>query len=299
MRPVHVAATGHSLNYLPEYVASAQGFFAAEGLSVTASVPVPWERVLLDLGSGTAQAVLGGIWLPALFHRRGRAYTAFAQACRRAPVSLLARRPDSDFRWPKLAGTVVAVAGASGAGFGLLTRMLMREGGLEPSEATLVHDLDPVLLAPLFRGGLADYLMLDTPGAAAMEAAGDGHVVFSAVEHGGDVPWSVYYAAASPAEGDPERLEAQTRFCRALGRGMAWLNLQPASECLGFLRATFPSIDPGLLPGLVDTYRAHGMWSTPAISRAAHDRWQAAMARDHLVDAPVPYEALVDPLPAS
>ena len=60
MQTFHISATGHSLNYLPEYVAVDQGFFEEEGLRVTAEVPSPWDRVLDDIGTGKAQAALGG-----------------------------------------------------------------------------------------------------------------------------------------------------------------------------------------------------------------------------------------------
>ena len=71
MQHFKISATGHSVNYLPEYVASWQGFFAAEGLAVSADVPNPWDLVLADLASGKANAALGGIWVPAMHFGRG------------------------------------------------------------------------------------------------------------------------------------------------------------------------------------------------------------------------------------
>lgn len=61
MQQFRVSATGHSVNYLPEYVARWQGFFAEEGLEVSATVPNPWDLVLADIGTGQAEAALGGI----------------------------------------------------------------------------------------------------------------------------------------------------------------------------------------------------------------------------------------------
>ncbi len=92
MQSFHISATGHSVNYLQQYVATWQGFFAAEGLSVTASVPNPWDRVPDDLGCGKAQAALGGIWVPSMYFGRAQRYTPFAQVSNRAPLPLSGER---------------------------------------------------------------------------------------------------------------------------------------------------------------------------------------------------------------
>ncbi|MEZ2406387.1 NitT/TauT family transport system substrate-binding protein [Bosea sp. OAE752] len=296
MQRFHISATGHSLNYLPEYVAARQGYFAEEGLEVTVSVPKPWDLVLDELGNGTADAVLGGIWVPSMFRGRGKHYVPFAQMAARAPLALLGRQPRASFSWRDLPGKVIAMKGSNGASVGLFVKLLLRENGIDPREVGFIQDLDGAMLSDLFRGGMADFLAIDYPNAAALELAGVGHVAAPLAIVGGDVPWSVYYAEG---EASPERLDRQRRFMRGLGRGMEQVLAHDAREIAEFLAQTFPRLSPDLLVRLTNEYRACGMWTTPRIDAASYERWQRGIADGHLTAAPIPYDALIDARPAA
>lgn len=296
MQRFHISATGHSVNYLPEYVAVWQGFFADEDLDVTAVVPNPWDVVLSDLGSGEADAVLGGIWVPSMNFGRGVRYTPFAQVAARAPLAIVGREDPADFDWAKMPGKVVSMKGSNGASVGLFTKLLLREHGVDPRGVGFIQDLDGALLSRCFAGGMGDYLVVDYPAALALEAAGKGRVVAPLAVVGGDVPWSVYYALG---ESDAARLDVHTRFARALGRGMDWILAREAAEYRDFLAKTFPRFDPDLLVGLTDTYRANGMWTTPRVDPTAYDRWQRGIADGHLVERPIPYAELIDVRPTA
>ncbi len=294
MQRYRISATGHSVNYLPEYVAVRQGFFAEEGLQVSATVPSPWDLVLDELGAGEAQAVLGGIWVPSMFHRRGKRYVPFAQVSARAPLAILGREAPADFDLPAMRGRVVAMKGSNGASVGLFMKMLLRERGIDPAGVGFIQDLDGRMLADLFAGGMADYLVIDTPSALARQAAGQGRVVSTLAATGGDVPWSVYYALD---ESDDARLDVQIRFARAIARGMDWINAREAASFRDLLAAVFPRFDPGSIAALVDLYRASGMWTTPRVDPVAYLRWQHGIADGHLIPAPIPYGELIDTRP--
>lgn len=294
MQRFHISATGHSLNYLPEYVASWQGFFAQEGLEVTVSVPRPWDKVLDELETGEADAVLGGIWVPSMHFGRGVRHTPFAQVAARAPLAIVGREAPEDFSWPGMAGRTISMKGSNGASVGLFVKLLLVENGVDPADVGFIQDLDGALLSRLFAGGMGDYLAVDYPSARALEAAGKGRVVAPLPITGGDVPWSVYYALG---EGDAARRDTQTRFARALGRGMDWVLAHDAQRYRDFLAQTFPQADAGLLVELTDIYRSIGMWTTPRIDRKAYDRWQGGIAAGHLIEAPIPYERLIDTVP--
>lgn len=294
MQRFHISATGHSLNYLPEYVANWQGFFADEGLAISVTVPSPWDLVLKELGSGEADAVLGGIWVPSMHHGRGAVYTPFAQIAARAPLAIIGRERAEEFDWSKLPGKVISMKGSNGASVGLFIKLLLREKGIDPVSVGFVQDLDGALLSRVFRGGMGDYLVIDYPSALALEASGGGHVVAPLAIVGGEVPWSVYYAEG---EGDDARLDTQTRFARALGRGMNWILQRKAEQYCDFLATTFPRFDADMLVNLVDIYRKHGMWTTPRIDDAAYLRWQRGIADGHLTDGPIAYNDLIDSRP--
>ncbi len=296
MQRFHISATGHSLNYLPEYVAKWQGFFAAEGLEIFATVPKPWDLVLDELASGDAQAVLGGVWVPSMYLGRAKRYTPFAQIAARAPLAVLGRGPRAAFDWRDMRGKVVAMKGSNGASVGLFLKLLLRENGVDPRDVGFIQDLDGAMLSTLFAGGMADYLVIDYPNAAMLEKAGGGNIVAPLALTGGNVPWSVYYVEG---ESDATRLETQTRFARALGRGMDWINANDAATFVDFLAKTFPRLAPDLLVRLTNEYRSCGMWTTPRVDVAAYDRWQRGIADGHLVAAPIPYATLIDRRPTA
>lgn len=296
MQRFHVSATGHSLNYLPEYVAKWQGFFAEEDLEVSVTVPSPWDVVLDELGSDKADAVLGGIWVPSMFYGRANRYTPFAQVAARAPLAIVGRESQDEFDFSKMAGKTISMKGSNGASVGLFTKLVLRENGVDPAEVNFIQDLDGALLSTCFAGGMGDYLVVDYPNALKLEAQGKGHVVAPLSIMGGNVPWSVYYAEG---DSDAARLDTQTRFVRALGRGMDWILQREAAEYRDFLAQTFPRFAPDALVALTDTYRRIGMWTTPRIDEAAYMRWQGGIADGHLTAGPIPYDTLIDTRPAS
>ncbi|KIH88720.1 hypothetical protein SPBR_07803 [Sporothrix brasiliensis 5110] len=203
----HIAATGHSLNYLPQYIAERHGYFRDEGLAISVSVPSPWDNMLEELGDGTAAAALGGIWVPSMYRSAGKQYTAFAQLSNRCPLALVARGGVVD--------KTVLLKSGNGASVGLFFKMLLREHGLDPAA-----DLAGPMLHALFEGGLGDYFVLDIVSARILaQTNADVHVVLEMAADGDAIPWSVYYCETETL-GDEAVVDAQTRFCTALERGM-------------------------------------------------------------------------------
>lgn len=294
MLDFHVAATGHSLNYLPEYIAVREGFFAAENLQVSASVPRPWDRVLDALRDGSAQAALGGIWVPSMYLDRGTRFTPFAQVAARAPLALVGREAPADFSWDAMPGKVVSMKGSNGASVGLYFKLRLREEGIDPERVGFIQDLDGAMLAELFHGGMGDYLVTDYLSGLKMELQGLGHVVQPFPITGGDIPWSVYYGIG---ENDAGRQDVQTRFARALEQGMDWIKACDPEDYADFLSETFPQLPVDVLLKATRTYVAHGMWTTPRIDLDAHLRWQKGIAAGHLIPQAIPYDRLTDPAP--
>ncbi|AJE48661.1 ABC transporter substrate-binding protein [Celeribacter indicus] len=296
MERFHVTATGHSLNYLPEYVANHLGYFEEENLAVSATVPRPWDLVLDDLRDGRAEAALGGIWVPSMYLGRADRFTPFAQVSARAPLALVGREAAEAFDWAAMPGKVVAMKGSNGASVGLYFKLVLRENGIDPAGVGFIQDLDGVMLSELFLGGMGDYLMVDYPTALRLERQGGCHIVQPFPISGGPIPWSVYYARG---ESTPERQAQQTRFCRALGRAMGWICETDPEDYVDFLDTTFPAFPADLLVGAVRTYVAQEMWTTPRIEPLGYARWQGGIAAGHLVAEPLPYDTLIDPVPTA
>ena len=295
MDKFHIAATSHWPNYLPEYVAKENGYFQDEDLEFSRSAPEDWTRVLDDLAAGQAQAVLGGIWVPAMYHRHGREYVAFAQLNARNPKTIVARTPNSSFVLSDLEGKVVLAPGAGGTAPYTHTAGLIRSSGADLGAVRFIRDLGGSTLSELFVGGLGDYVIVDVVNAHLLEAKGAGHVVYRHTEAGGPMPNSVYYTEHE-AFGAPE--SPVWRFTRAIQRGMDWLNAHTGEDSRDLLARTWPGVAPDVLVRSVDDLRESGVWTDVRIDRDAFDSWMAILAGESLVNGPVAYEDIVDPRPA-
>jgi NitT/TauT family transport system substrate-binding protein len=299
LQQFHVTATGHSLNYLPEYIAQRHGFFCAQGLDVTVSIPQPWDRVLDDLSDGSAEAALGGIWVPSMYHGRSCNYTAFAQVANRAPLAILARKGYSQpFQLSNTVDRTILMKGSNGASVGLFFKMLLRENGIDPNAANYIQDLDGAMLSKLFVGGMGDYLVIDNLSARALVSKypSDIHIALEAVTDSGDIPWSVYYRKTSTIT--PGVLGAQERFCVALAQGMDWVLAHDAEEFADELQEIFPKASKETLVELTNVFRKNRMWTSPVVDRSGFRRWQKGIADGHLVEHPLEYKTLVDDGPS-
>ncbi|MCS4594585.1 ABC transporter substrate-binding protein [Brevibacterium sediminis] len=290
MEKFRIAATGHSVNYLPEYLGVEFGYFEEEGLSVDAIVPDPWTLVLDEINNGDSQAALGGIWVPSMYRDRGHVYEPFAQVSARCPLVLMAHAPDQEFDYMKTEGTTVLMPGSNGSSPGIFLKFVMTEAGVDVDAVNFVQDLSGAMLAELFSGGMGDYLLIDPVTATRLKRQGVAHIVTCLAESGGPVPWSVYYS--DPTNGPST--DAKVGFVRALDRATQWLKAHEASELSGFLERTFPKANPADLVAHVDELRGWGMWETARINAESYARWQQGIADGHLIDKPLEYTAFVD-----
>jgi NitT/TauT family transport system substrate-binding protein len=294
----HITATGHSLNYLPEYIAQRHGFFRDQGLEVSVSVPQPWDKVLDDLADGSAEAALGGIWVPSMYQGRACNYTAFAQVANRAPLAIVSRQTSQSFCLSDTIGRTVLMKGSNGASVGLFFKMLLRENNIDPKAVNYVQDLDGAMLSKLFVGGMGDYLVIDYLSARALVSAHPSElkIALGAVTDAGDIPWSVYYCQSSDITA--EVLGAQERFCIALAQGIHWVLKHDAEEFADELEEIFPKASRHTLVELTNVFRNNRMWTSPVVDRDGYRRWQKGIADGFLVDQPLAYETVVDDGPA-
>ena len=297
MQPFHLTATGYNLNYLPEYIALRHGFFREQGLDVTVKIPTPWDGVLDELADGTADMALGGIWVPSMYRDRVKNYTVFAQIANRSPLAILARGDSEGFKLADMVGSTVLMKSGGGASVGLFFKMLLRENGLDPKSVDYIQDLDGVMLGNLFQGGMGDYFITDNLSAMAMaERNSDVSVAMEMVSEG-DVPWSVYYRETATIT--PQILDAQKRFCIALGKGIDWVLQHDAESFQDELADLFPSVPVDVAVSVTNAFRRNGMWTTTSVSRNGFDRWQLGLADARLVKEPLAYESIVNDGPAT
>lgn len=294
MKRFHITATGHSLNYLPQYVATKLGYFRDAGLDVTSDVPDPWMQVLKDIDARRAAAALGGVWVPAILNGRTGDYRAFAQMSARCPLVLISRHGVTSFRWADLEGRLVLVTGTGGLGSYVFITGLARRAGVPVGSIRFIRDLEYTFMLDLFLGGLGDYMLVDVPTADRLTREGKVHEVIALFdEH--PVPWSVYYAPAAILSEHPERYES---FVSALQRGLDWLHNNAFADLEDELRRLWPDYAPSTVIGWLERFRSAGMWQPhAAIDLDALAAWQVMLAAADLIEKPLPPETLVHPKP--
>lgn len=291
-----ISATGRAPNYLPEFVAADLGFFAHEDLLVERWVPSPWDGVLDDLASGRADAVLGGIWAPIMYHGRGRQLVTFAQLNARFPMALVTRLPQAAFSWQSLEGMTVLTPGAGGAAPYLFVAGALRQAGIDLARITFVHDLSTDMFVELFAGGTGDALLVDAFTAATLVKRGVGHAAARLEEVGPRMPNSVYYTYAQHLEHEDQ---PAWRFTRALQRAMSWIQGHPAADLRELLRHHWPDADQTILAGVIDDFRASGLWAdTVRVGESAYQTWHDMLRQGGLVSHNVPFADIIDVRPA-
>lgn len=296
MEHFHISATGHSLNYLPEYIATRHGFFAEQNLNVTVTVPKPWDRVLDELNdqTPTANAALGGIWVPSMYRNRSTHYTTFAQLSNRCPLALVKRGSSAGWAFSNqnMAGRTVLLKSGNGASVGIYFKMLLREHGIEPESVRYVQDLEGPMLSELFQGGLGDFFVVDVISARAMARRDSNFsVAMEFCTDGGEIPWSVYYTKTTSMT--PQVVDAQRRFCVALQKGMDWVQQHDAESFRDELAQIFPALPIDIVVDMVNVYRKCDMWTTTSVSRYGFDRWQKGISDGSLIEQPLDYDVMV------
>lgn len=290
MEKIQVAATGHSLNYLPEYVALEEGYFAEEGIELNAIVPSPWDKVITEIERSNSHYALGGIWVPAMYHGNGKALVPFAQLAARCPLVIVGRS-ESKFKFEDLVGKTILVPGGNGASPVMFLELLLKEHGIDLTQVNMARCLSGSMMKELYVGGLGDYLMIDPISALKLSRETDNVIVTHLSQTGGAVPWSVYYSVPETLGSDEEY---QVKFTRALARGMKLVNNTPAEEISSLLAKLFPSNELSDLISLVNSYREWGMWTSPEIDRPSCERWLQGISDGNLSAKPVPYDELVN-----
>ena len=241
MTSYHVSATSHWPNYLPEYIAVANGYFADEGLEFSRDAPDDWTGVLRSLADGSAQAVLGGLWVPAMYHGRGHHFVAFAQLNARNPKAIVTREPQPELPAVRPEGKLVLAPGAGGTAPYMHTAGLIRQAGIDLSAIRFIRDLSGQTLSDLFAGGLGDAIIVDLVNAHLLEHKGIGTIAYRHADAGGSMPNSVYYTLPHLI-GDPG--SAPWRFTRAIQRATDWMNDHDGSDCTDLLTQLLATAPP-------------------------------------------------------
>lgn len=291
-----ISATGLSINYMPEYVADQQGFFRDAGIEASSYVPNPWTKVLTDIDTNQAEAVVGGIWVPLMYMNRIKNYISFAKIASRCPLFVVSRTPvKEEFSWKLLEERRVLISGGDGASHYLVVAGCAKEGGADLSRIRFIHDFSTSMIYDLFYGGFGDIIVLQPDKANQLIREGKGYFMCDLTTTGGSMPWSVYYAV-------PEMLEREDnlagRFTLALQRGTTWLLEHGGDGCGDIIQKNWPDMDLQAGIDTVDLFCREGMWTpTVEIEKQELKRWQEFLVLGDVLDQPLEHEKVVDTRP--
>jgi len=291
-RALAVMSPFHSLFYAPQFVAIHRGFFADEGLAVTAKTPGRAGATVTALLDGSIQIGLGGIMRSLeLADRDGRLLPHFAEVNSRNGFFLLSREPRPHFSWSDLEGKeVISFAEAPTPWQCMLT--VLRRNGVDPARVRITRDLPTAEAVAAFRAGRGDFLEQGQPIAEQLLAEGAAVLIASMGDATGPVPFSSYMTTPAFLANERPVIE---RFTRALYRAQRWMAAAAPGEIASAVAPAFPDIEAGVREKVVDRYQRQGTWARdPLVRRPGYEYLQRILLDGDFIKRPHAYEDLID-----
>jgi NitT/TauT family transport system substrate-binding protein len=282
----------HSLFYAPQFVAIHGGYFADEGLDVSADAAAPPRTTVTALLDGSIDIGLGGIMRSLdLADRDGRHLPHFAEVNSRNGFFLLARGARPRFAWSDLVGKeVISFAEAPTPWQCMLT--VLRRNGVDPARVRITRDLPVAEAVAAFRAGRGDFLEQGQPVTEQLVGEGAAVVVASMGDATGPVPFSSYMT--TPAFLDEERGVVEA-FTRAVYRAQRWIARATAREIAATIAPAFDDIDAAIRERAVDRYLRQGTWARdPIIRRPGYEYLQEILLDGGFIRGRHRYEDLID-----
>jgi NitT/TauT family transport system substrate-binding protein len=282
----------HSVFYAPQFVAIHRGFFADEGLDVTAEAAGGGRTTVSALLDGSIDIGLGGIMRSLdLADRDGRLLPHFIEVNSRNGFFLLAREPRPHFAWSDLEGReVISFAEAPTPWQCMLT--VLRKNGVDPARVRITRDLPTAQAVAAFRSGRGDFLEQGQTVTEQLLAEGAAFLVASMGDATGPVPFSSFMT--TPAFLARER-PVLDRFTRAVYRTQRWMAQAPARDVAAAIAPAFPDVDPVIGEKAIDRYLRQATWPRDGvIRRRGYDYLQRIFLDGGFIKREHRYEDLVD-----
>lgn len=284
----------HSVFYAPQYVALELGFFEEEGLEIELISGEGADKVMTSVISGAVEIGFSGPEAAIYIYNEGKADFAkvFAQVTQRDGSFLVAREPDPDFTWDKLAG-VHLLPGRKGGVPYMALEYVVKQSGLVPGvDVNFDNSIQFSAMTGAFLGGTGDYVTVFEPTASSIEAEGKGYIVASVGEAAGEIPYTAYYALDSYIKENPEIIQG---FTNAIAKAEKWVAEHSADEIAATIAPLFPDSDTELLSKAIARYKEIDAYSTvPMMTEDAFNRLQLVMEEAGELTQKAPYSELVD-----
>lgn len=296
LKKVRLNEVTHSVFYAPQYVAMELGFFADEGLDIELTNGGGADKVMTAVVSGQSDIGLAGPESCIYIYNQGKDDypVIFGQLTARDGAFLIGRSAEPDFDWEDLRGKTI-IGGRKGGVPEMTLEYVLRQHGLTPQVDVVVDTgVQFNMMAGAFTGGQGDYVTLFEPAATEVVNAGQGYILRSIGAESGEIPYTAYFAAQSYLAENSDTVAA---FCRAIARGLDWVDAHTDREVAEAILAQFPDTDLDTLEAVTARHREIGAWNIPlTMERAALERLETVMtqAGELTEDEWVDFDALVD-----
>ena len=266
----------HSVFYAPQYVAMSQGFFAAEGLQVELTNGGGADKVMTAVVSGQSDIGLAGPEASIYVYNQGKAdHTQIIAQLTKRDGSFLVGRTEGPFSWEDLRGKTV-IGGRKGGVPEMTLEYVLRQNGLTPGvDVTVDTSVQFNMMAGAFTGGQGDYVTLFEPTATQVEAAGQGYVLTSIGQEGGEIPYTAYFANLSWLENNADTAQ---RFVNAIAKAQKWVAEHTDREVAEAIVDQFPDTSLEELEAVTARHRQIDAWNaTPIMEQQALERLETVM----------------------
>ncbi len=294
LQTVQLIEVVHSIFYAPQYVALTKEFFEKEGLKIELSTAWGGDKAAASLMAGSGDIALIGPEPTIYIYQQGaKDYLVnFAQLTNTAGSFLVAREPIPDFKWEDVIGKSI-IGNRPGGAPQMVLEYSLKERGIEPGkDVEVITNLDFTANAGAFASGLADFVQLFEPAASTLEAEGQGYVVGSFGEAGGNVPYTVYMAKASYIDEHPEIIQS---FTNAIYRAQIWVENNSPEEIAETIKPFFEETEWDILVKVVRRYKNQGTWdNNPIIEKEIFEHYEDIIILAGELEEKIDYETIVN-----
>ena len=284
----------HSVFYAPQYVALNLGFFEEEGLEIELTTGQGADKVMTSVLAGQADIGFAGPEAAIYVYNEGSEDygVVFAQLTKRDGSFLVGRKPEENFKWENLKGSVL-IGGRKGGVPYMTLEYVLKKNGLNPKEDLVVDtSIQFALMAGAFTGGHGDYVTLFEPTASMLEKEGRGYVLASIGKESGEIPYTAYFAKKSYIEENKELIQ---KFTNAVYKGQQWVKEHTPEEIAEVIKPSFPDADEDILIKVAQRYKENDAWcSDPIMKKEAFELLQEVMKEAGELTKEVPFEEIVD-----
>lgn len=291
---VRVNEVTHSIFYAPFYAAISLGYFEEEGITIDLTNGGGSDKSMTAVISGQADIGLMGPETGVYVCNEGREDHAIiiGQLTKRDGSFLLGKTKDDNFTWDKLKGTSI-IGGRKGGMPQMTLEYVMKKNGVVPGvDANVRIDVQFDLMGGAFIGGEDDYVALFEPVASTMELAGEGYIVASIGEEGGEVPYTCFMATKEYLAENGDIAEA---FMRAVYKGQQWVASSSPEEIAEAIADSFPDNDMELLVTVVRRYKEIDVWmSNSVMTEDSYDRLISIIKEAGIIEDGPEFTKLVD-----